>query len=97
MIVEVVMVTMFVEIFKAVLYTNTRQFRPEFYSLEPYAFEIIIESISFSNLSLVLLIVLYFKKLFFSGRALQSKTAGGEFPDKNHLAECTLLFKFPLN
>ena len=95
MIVEVVIVTMFVEIFKTVLYT--RQFRPEFYSLEPYAFEIIIESISFSNLSLVLLIVLYFKKLFFSGRALQSKTAGGEFPDKNHLAGCTLLFKFPLN
>ena len=68
MIVEVVIVTMFVKIFRTVLYT--RQFRPEFYSLEPYAFEIIIESISFSNLSLVLLIVLYFKKLFFSGRAL---------------------------
>ena len=56
MIVEVVIVTMFVEIFKTVLYT--RQFRPEFYSLEPYAFEIIIESIDLFHNDAVVLICL---------------------------------------
>ena len=72
-----------------------RQSRPEFFYIGPYASKLIIESISYLNLTLAFLIFLCFKKMFFSGRAHRFIDPRLKPRIKKYVAGCTLLGDLP--